>query len=467
MSVNGQWPDYGDPDNNIQSLYGVYGNNEKTASSSAAQAHYTQGKTLASEIQPLCTDGTTSTPCSDGQPKSIVFLFIGFSNTDIEIGGGGSDVWDQSGDNLNFDPSNHFNGHLFGQPCSTLCENLNNPDGANPWGQVLSPPGGDGYTQKSLLYQVYPDNNKQHWAVGPDVVVFNGAYGMQTLAKWDPTPIGYYAIHGNCNFDHQSPNSPECNYVRVKDDLVRNHFSEAQVQAIFIKSADNFPHCDLKHAYWDMSCVPMPPLNVVPDTYQAETYLGDILRYLKCCKGGPGQGGGPRYLNLKQVFVTSRIYGGWANGNPNGCLNPEPFAYEEGFAVQRAIVAQINQTANPPIQGTDPYSGQLDYTVAPWFDWGPYLWANSTNVSPGSGLNWCNYTTTTIQSCLGDPGDVRFGDQDSGWTQYYGDQVHPTGWGTSKVATQLLNWIEGSAPLGQPYISEWFGYGTSYVWIKQ
>ena len=226
----------------------------------------------------------------------------------------------------------------------------------------------------------------------------------------------------------------------------------------------------MKHAYWDSTCVPVPPLNIVQDTYQAETYLGDILRYLKCCKGGPGQGGGPRYLNLKQVFVTSRIYGGWANGNGNGCLNPEPFAYELGFTVQRAIVAQINQTANPPVQGTDPYSGQLDYTVAPWFDWGPYLWADGVNPVNlrSDGLVWCDWSTRSNSRCSNNLGDVRFGDLDQGYTQYYGDQIHPTAWGTQKVATQLLEWMQNSPNLlKQQWLSQWFGYGTlATPWIN-
>ena len=132
-------------------------------------------------------------PAVPDTSKAIVFLFIGFSNTDIEIGGGNADVWDKTDDSLNEDPANHLNGHLFGQPCSTLCENLNNPDGATAFNQVTIPsPNGDGYTQKSLLNQVYPDTNPLHWLVGPHVVVFNGALGQQTLAKWDPTPVGYY-----------------------------------------------------------------------------------------------------------------------------------------------------------------------------------------------------------------------------------------------------------------------------------
>jgi hypothetical protein len=297
--------------------------------------------------------------------------------------------------------------------------------------------------------------------VGPHVAIFNGAYGQQTLSKWDPTSIGYYSIHQNCNFDHQAMASPECNYVRVKDDLNRNfytptdHYTEAQVQAVFIKDGDNFPQCDLKQAYWSgTSCSQRSD----SDAYQAELYLGDILRYLKCCEGGANQGlHVARYPNLKQVFITSRIYGGWANGNPNGCLNPEPFAYELGFTVQRAIVAQINQVANPPIQGTDPYSGQLDYTVAPWVDWAPYLWADGATVSPGSLLNWCDWSTRGLTHCsnTGDQGDVRFGDLDPGFTQYYGDQIHPTGWGTQKVANILLEWTQGTLPSAQSYLSDW------------
>ena len=85
---------------------------------------------------------------------------------------------------------------------------------------------------------------------------------------------------------------------------------------------------------------------MLPDAYESQIYIGNILRYLKCCKldpyGMPGTF--PRYPNLKQVFITSRTYGGYANGTEHGCLMPEPFAYEEGFAVQRSIVAQIDRT---------------------------------------------------------------------------------------------------------------------------
>jgi len=139
--------------------------------------------------------------------------------------------------------------------------------------------------------------------------------------------------------------------------------------------------------------------------------------------------------------------------------------YELGFSVQRAIVAQINQTNN--ITSPDPYSGQLDYTVAPWFDWGPYLWASGVTPSPGSGLNWCDSTTTGNQNCAHNPGDVRYGDLNPGYTQYFGDHTHPTATGQAKVANQLLKWIQGTLPSAQSYISDWLGVGTSTPWIQK
>ena len=86
---------------------------------------------------------------------------------------------------------------------------------------------------------------------------------------------------------------------------------------VFFKNARGTPLCDLKFAY----CAPGQS---EPDAYTSERMLGNILRYLKCCKAD----GTPRYPNLKQVFLSSRIYGGYANGTDHGCTNPEPYAYQ-------------------------------------------------------------------------------------------------------------------------------------------
>jgi hypothetical protein len=73
-----------------------------------------------------------------------------------------------------------------------------------------------------------------------------------------------------------------------------------------------------------------------------------------------------RYPNLKAAYLSSRIYGGYAS-TP---LNPEPHAYEGGFAVKWTIARQIAG------------DGELNFDAAkgpvrtPWIAWGPYLWSD-------------------------------------------------------------------------------------------
>lgn len=64
-----------------------------------------------------------------------------------------------------------------------------------------------------------------------------------------------------------------------------------------------------------------------------------------------------RYPNLKVVYLASRTYAGYAS-TP---LNPEPYAYNSGFAVKWLIEHHIN--ADVP---------------GPWVAWGPYLWTDGT-----------------------------------------------------------------------------------------
>ena len=81
--------------------------------------------------------------------------------------------------------------------------------------------------------------------------------------------------------------------------------------------------------------------------------------------------------NVRLAYLTSRIYAGYANTS----LNPEPYAYESGFAVKWLIEEQISGEDS---LNFDPGAGAAE---APWLSWGPYLWADG--LSPRSdGLIW-------------------------------------------------------------------------------
>jgi hypothetical protein len=140
--------------------------------------------------------------------------------------------------------------------------------------------------------------------------------------------------------------------------------------------------------------------------------------------------------------------------NPCSCLNPEPFAYELGLGVQRLITAQVRQTAGITTPA-DSYAGQLDYTVAPWVDWGPYLWASGETPRQFDGLFWCG--TQNDSRCPNVP-DVLHDPTDDPLQREFGDYTHPTGEGVAKVANQLLIFIgkdPQSMKAGSPWVTPW------------
>ncbi|HEV8124964.1 MAG TPA: carboxypeptidase-like regulatory domain-containing protein [Gemmatimonadales bacterium] len=266
---------------------------------------------------------------------------------------------------------------LNGNPSPTgkivlLSVGFSNP--SQEWCDVLSFP----CNSWSFTGQATADPAVNHAAVA----IVNGALGGETAEFWRlPT---------------------DADYDRVKDSVLTPlGFSEAQVQVIWLKTANPDPTISL----------PDPQ----GDAIRLVTQNGDILRAMKV-----------RYPNLQMVFMSSRVYAGYANTGQN----PEPYAYETGFAVKWTVQAQIDQMANG---GTivDARAGDLDYTsVAPWVSWGPYLWADGLNPR-SDGLTWA----------IG---------------EFEADGTHPGTGAETKVGTQLLNFFKTD-----PHTSCWFLSGQT------
>lgn len=116
-----------------------------------------------------------------------------------------------------------------------------------------------------------------------------------------------------------------------------------------------------------------------------------------------------RLPNVRLAYLTSRIYAGYATT----ALNPEPYAYESGFAVRRVIERHL---AGDPDLNFDPGAGPVS---APWLAWGPYLWADG--LTPRSdGLTW---------AC----------------PEFANDGTHPAAAGQLKVADSLLAFFRRDA----------------------
>jgi hypothetical protein len=124
-----------------------------------------------------------------------------------------------------------------------------------------------------------------------------------------------------------------------------------------------------------------------------------------------------RFPNLRMVYLSSRIYGGWAT-TP---LNPEPYAYEGAFVVRWLIRDQMNGDRG---LNYDPAAGPVK---APLLLWGPYLWADGTTPRKTDGLTYQRIDLA-------------------------GDGTHPSESGRRKVAELLLDFVHTDAFARQWYL---------------
>lgn len=115
------------------------------------------------------------------------------------------------------------------------------------------------------------------------------------------------------------------------------------------------------------------------------------------------------YPNLRLLYVSSRIYGGFVQVVPGS----EPFTFENGFGIKWLIEQQIN--ADPTLN-YDPVNGTV---LAPLLLWGPYLWANGSTPN-NQGTSWL----------LAD---------------YEADHLHPSASGEAKVGALMTTFFDAEA----------------------
>jgi hypothetical protein len=199
--------------------------------------------------------------------------------------------------------------------------------------------------------------------VNPHLLFVNGAQGGMTA----------FAIQ-----DPDDKRTGTRYWTTVDERLKEAGVTRAQVQAVWIKQAD------------------AGPTTGFPD--YAEKLQAELARIVRVLP--------ERFPNVKLVYLSSRTYGGYATTK----LNPEPYAYESGFAVKWLIEQQIKGDKDLN------YDGKKGDVKAPWLSWGPYLWANgATKRADG----------------------LFYEERDFG-----NDGTHPTASGVDKVARQLLQFFK-------------------------
>lgn len=215
---------------------------------------------------------------------------------------------------------------------------------------------------------------------------------FQQLAQADPARNAAVEVvdgaqGGQAAEDMVDPNAPYWGFVLQR--LQQQGVTPAQVQVVWLQNANRNP------------TAPFPQ-----HAQNLRVQLGQILHNV--------QG---HFPNTRIGYLGSRTYAGYAAGP----LNPEPYAYEQGFALKWLIQDQI---LGLPTLNHDPAKGPV---WAPWLAFAAYTWADG--LSPRSDLlTW---------EC-----------QD-----FQNDGTHPSPSGRLKVATMLLDFVHTDATARSWYLA--------------
>jgi hypothetical protein len=246
----------------------------------------------------------------------------------------------------------------------------------------------DGMSNATIEWRAFEEIEARDGRINhSSMVVLDGAKGAMTACFWRFATEN--PVEKGCRAPRAIPNQ----YDRIRDEVLKPAgLAEDQVEAIWLKNADPRP------------TVALPAADAEAYVYERE--IGEMARAARM-----------RYPNLKLIFISSRVYAGYA-AVP---LNPEPYAYEYGFSVKWAIQAQVEQMRSGKV---DPIAGDLDYKkgVAPFILWGPYLWADG-EAARSDGLTWKA-------------------------SEFQGDGTHPNKEGVEKVGRMLVDFFMGSPEAG-------------------
>jgi hypothetical protein len=216
-----------------------------------------------------------------------------------------------------------------------------------------------GMSNTTMKFQMFQQLAKEQHDLNPKLQLVDGAQGSQ---------VGWIT---------SKPNTPFWDVVN--DRLKASGVTPAQVQAA-----------------WMLQANPGPREEFPAEMKELQSNIIDTLHNMH-----------DKFPNLKVTYLSSRTYAGYATSP----LNPEPHAYENGFAVKWVISDQL---AGKPEMNYDPKKGAVR---APWVAWGPYVWADGVKGNK-SGLSYVREDYT---------------DQDG---------THPTPSGRMKVATRLMDFMK-------------------------
>ena len=169
-------------------------------------------------------------------------------------------------------------------------------------------------------------------SLAPNLVLVDGALGGHATPQWI------------------DPNNEV--WTNLTQRLEQRGVSDAQVTAVWVKQARQSPQAQCDAAgFQGMPCFPAH-----------EQLFADELRTVLGMVSA-------RFPNLKLVYLSNRIYAGFASSD----LNPEPYAYQSAIVVKKIVMEKILE---------DSAASGL-----PWLGWGPYLWADGMTPRE-DGLTW-------------------------------------------------------------------------------